>query len=119
MRNDQRQSWVVLIALVWLAALLSAVWWIGGEVAFSGSACVRTVGEGSAAHDVHGSATSQWFPPGRVCHYDDGVTTKPSDARSVVVGLLLATSPFVVMLTKRKPVTAPADLSRDQVAITP
>jgi hypothetical protein len=40
--------------------------------------------------------------PGKVCHYDDGITTRPSEGRVVLIAVLAATSPVAFVSLRRR-----------------
>ncbi len=93
---------VTAVVLAWVCLFVSTVWWIGSEaLTIAGSTpCERGTVEQS--NNVEGSATWSWIPPGKVCHYPDGVTTRPSTDRGLLLAALVVTGPLVYVLVRRR-----------------
>jgi hypothetical protein len=92
--------------VVWVLVAVSGLWWIASErvLASGPGRCERELVDQSAygSHTVFGTATWTWIPPGRICNYDDGVTTSPNIGRAVLASLILALPPVTVVLAAQQ-----------------
>ena len=87
--------------ILWSLVLVSTAWWIGTDrlMVVGATECERWAG-GSPVSS--GPATWGWIQPGKVCHYDDGITTRPSEGRVVLIAVLAATSPVAFVSLRRR-----------------
>jgi hypothetical protein len=89
-------------SIVWALLFASTIWWVGTEglMTIGNSQCVRTTSMSSS--QIVGPSTWGWIPPGKVCHYEDGVTTRPSAGRVVFIAALLGATPLALRVARRR-----------------